>query len=199
MIVKNVNQHLLDWFAGLYVLLFFSQNRFLLKWLWKKTLLSPKISYFFQQGCQASIIYAAMMNCNLKAICPSLFEHIQEPKPGRGTFHLISFLPNKQATWSTQGSNSQDKKNALQACFIKLIFLLIQHCHHCDHSKDFLWSCIAITSLRSFFWSCPAIVVIILKISFDLALPSLPSLWSLRSVVQWRLLSVWVWGRLRAI
>ena len=118
-------------------------------------------------------------------MCPELIQ-----LPGRGTFHLISFFQKKNKQNGLHKDQIYEMKNALQACFIKLIFF---------------WSNIAtiaiilkisfdpvLPSLRSFFWSRPANVVIILKISFDVALPSfdfvLPSLWSLRSVVQWRLL-----------
>ena len=115
------------------------------------------MSSFFSRAVR---LLSSLQQCWIVIL--ALFEHIQ--MPGRGTFHLISFLPKKQARWSTQGSNSQDK-NAPHACFsfdptlppLRSFwrFPLILYCHHthCDHSFDL-------------------VLVIIAKISFDVALPS---------------------------
>ena len=82
-------------------------------------------------------------------MCPELIQ-----LPGRGTFHLISFFQKKNKQNGLHKDQIYEMKNALQACFIKLILLLIQHCHHCDHSEDFLWSCIAITAIILLISSC---------------------------------------------
>ena len=87
-----------------------------------------------------------MLNCNLNAICPSYVPWAYPvTREGHISSHLV-FPEKKQAKWTTQGSNLRDEKRTA-GLLHKTNFLLIQHCHHCDHSEDFLWSCIAITAI----------------------------------------------------
>ena len=94
-----------------------------------------------------------MLNCNLNAICPSYVPWAYPvTREGHISSHLV-FPEKKQAKWTTQGSNLRDEKRTA-GLLHKTNFLLIQHCHHCDHSEDFLWSCIAITAIILLISSC---------------------------------------------